>query len=207
MPLDLFDYFQIASVTIFMLVVITKIFYLLRRRHINPIAIGRGKKGLQLIVELFGFAGLVAWLVEIVLYATHSRFHIFGSPLDTQLIDSDTFRWIGVVLITIGLFIFVFAFVSFGDSWRIGVDVKKPGQLVTTGIFAFSRNPIYVFLDLWFIGVFLINGTLIFLIYAALTLPVIHWQIFQEEKFLLGLFGQSYRDYFSRTGRYFTFRR
>ncbi len=202
--MSFFDYFQIASVIIFVLVLITKVTYLLRSKNINPIAIGGGKKGPQLVVELLAFAGLVAWLVEIVLYSIHSEFRIFGSPLDTMLIDSNTARVIGVALVSAGLVIFVSAFVSFGDSWRIGFDLKTPGALVTTGIFRFSRNPIYLFLDLWFVGIFLLNGTLIFLIFATLTIPVIHWQIFQEEKFLAQLFGQPYQDYRRKTGRYVT---
>ena len=77
-----------------------------------------------------------------------------------------------------------------------------PGELVTTGIFAFSRNPIYVFLDLWFLGIFLINGTLLFLIFAVLAFAVVHWQIRQEEAYLSKLYGQPYNEYRSRTKRY-----
>ena len=106
-------------------------------------------------------------------------------------------------MVTPGLVIFGLAYVSFGDSWRVGFDVKTPGALVTTGAFALSRNPIYVFLDLWFIGVFLINGTLIFLIFALLAVAILHWQILQEEEFLLKLYGQPYQSYCAKTGRYF----
>jgi len=111
---------------------------------------------------------------------------------------------LGVTLVTLGLVIFIFAFVSFGDSWRVGIDVRSPGALVTTGIFAASRNPIYVFLDLWFFGIFLINGTLIFLLFAVAAVALLHWQIRREEDFLLRLYGQPYQDYRAKTGRYVT---
>jgi protein-S-isoprenylcysteine O-methyltransferase Ste14 len=110
---------------------------------------------------------------------------------------------IGGVLVTLGFMAFVWAFYSFGNSWRVGFDTKTPGALVTYGIFALSRNPIYLFLDLWFVGVFLINGTLVFLIFALLALAHLHYQIVREEKFLDELYGQPYRDYRSRTCRYF----
>ncbi len=201
--MNFFDYFQIASVATFAFIIVVRVIYLRTRRNINPIAIGGGKRGLVLIIELFAFAGLLAWMAEIVLYAVHSSFHIFPAPLDVQLIDSNIAKVAGVVLVSIGLVVFILAFVSFGDSWRVGFDVKTPGALVTTGIFAFTRNPIYVFLDLWFTGIFLINGRLIFLIFAVLTLIVIHWQILQEEAFCRNLYGQPYHDYCARTGRYF----
>ena len=197
-----FDYFQIASVAITVLIFVGRVAYLRLGKNINPIAIGGGKRGLLLVVELIAFAGLVAWMFEVLSYALHFRFRLFPSALDAQLIDSLPAKIIGVALVTLGVIIFALAFVSFGDSWRVGLDVKTPGTLVTTGIFAVSRNPIYVFLDMWFIGIFLINGTLIFLVFAGLAVAILHWQILQEERCLLKLYGQPYQDYRSRTGRY-----
>jgi protein-S-isoprenylcysteine O-methyltransferase Ste14 len=200
--MDFFDYLQIASVVLFVGTILLKTLYLRLKRNINPIAIGGGKRGLVLAVEVFAFIALLTWMIEIVLYATHSRFHIFPWPLDVQLIDSQSAKIIGAVLISAGFGLFIMAYISFGDSWRVGFDVKRPGALVTTGVFSVSRNPIYLFLNLWFVGIFLINGTLIFLIFAVLALVVQHSQILQEEAFLTSLYGQPYREYLTRTGRY-----
>jgi protein-S-isoprenylcysteine O-methyltransferase Ste14 len=197
-----YDYFQIAAVLCFALTILIKTLYLWSR-GVNPIAIGGGKKGLVLILEIISFSSLFVWMVEIVLYALHCSFHIFPSPLDTQILDSPEARIVGVVLTCIGFAIFSIAYLSFGDSWRIGFDIKRPGTLVTSGIFAFTRNPIYLSLDLWFTGVFLITGALIFLIFAILAFLAQHWQILQEEAFLTNLYGQPYRDYRRRIGRYF----
>lgn len=202
-----FDYFQIASVITFLSIVFGRALYLRLSRNIQAIAIGGGKTGLVLAVELMSFGGLVAWMIELILYALHSEFHIFPSPLDTVLLDSNLAKMIGVTLISIGLIVFVGAFVSFGDSWRVGFDTKTPGALVTTGLFAFTRNPIYVFIDLWFLGIFLINGRLIFLIFAALAFAAVHWQILKEERFCANLYGEPYKNYCERTGRYFTLRK
>jgi protein-S-isoprenylcysteine O-methyltransferase Ste14 len=125
--------------------------------------------------------------------------------LHKPLVDALAVKLAGVALIIVGLVFFILAFLSFGDSWRVGVDVKNPGVLVTSGIFAYSRNPIYVFLALWFIGSFFINGTLIFLIFALLSTSLLHWQTLQEERFLLKLYGKPYQEYLARTARYFFF--
>ena len=199
-----FDYFQLTSLVLFLCVIVARVLYLRFTRHINPIAIGRGKRGFQLVFELYAFAGLVVWMSEVLLYSLHASFRIFPSPLDMQLIDSTAARVIGVMLVTSGFVILIWAFISFGVSWRVGFDTKTPGELVTTGLFNFSRNPIYIFLNLWFVGVFLINGTLIFLIFALLAIVHLHYQILREEKFLAELYGQAYEDYCARTGRYFT---
>ena len=200
--MDFFDYFQIVSVAIALLIFVGKAAYLRLSKGINPIVIGGGKRGLPLAVELIAFAGLVAWMCEVLLYASHSRFRLFPSPFEAQLIDSVPAKIIGAAVITLGLILFALAFVSFGDSWRVGFDVEMPGALVTTGVFAVSRNPIYLFLDVWFIGVLLIDGTLIFLIFAVLAVAVLHWQILQEESLLSKLYGQPYQNYCARTGRY-----
>lgn len=200
--MSFFDYFQIASVALFLLTIVGKTAYLRKVRNINPIVIGGGKKGFLLAVELMGFSCLVMWMVEVLLHALHSGFRIFPSPLDMQLIDSLTAKLVGASLVTLGLLIFNLAYFSFGDSWRVGFDVKTPGKLVTGGIFTVSRNPIYLSLNLWIFGIFLINGTLIFLIFALLAIAVQHWQILQEEDFLSRLYGQPYQDYRARTPRY-----
>ena len=197
-----FDYLQLASVVIFLLVISSRAVYMIASRGINPIVIGGGKKGLVRLVELVSFGGLVLWILEFVLYAVHADFHIFPAPLNQVVIDSQLSRIIGAVLVFVGLLFFLGAFVSFGDSWRVWFDIKTPGKLVTGGIFAFSRNPIYVFLDLWFIAVFLMNGRLIFFVFAILTLIMIHWQILQEEAFLSKLYNEPYHRYRSQTGRY-----
>lgn len=200
--MNFFDYFQIAILAIVLLVLFGRASYLRLRKHINPIVIGGGKKGLFLAIELMAVVGLVVWIVAVLLYALHSAFRFVPSLLDSRLVSSFAAQSVGVVFVTLGLVIFGLAFISFGDSWRVGIDQRTPGALVSGGIFAVSRNPIYVFLVLWFMGTFLINGTLLFLIFAVLAIGFLHWQILQEEKFLLRLYGRPYQDYCRRTGRY-----
>ena len=201
--MNFWDWFQIAIIILFLLILTAKAIFLRTQAGINPIAIGRGKKGFQLVFEFYAFLGLVVWMVEILLRALDSKFRIFPTSIDVQLFDSPVMRVAGMSLVILGFTVFVWAFYSFGTSWRVGFDTKTPGALVTSGIFALSRNPIYLFLDLWFVGVFLINGTLVFLIFALLALGHLHYQIVREEKFLDDLYGEPYRDYRSKTARYF----
>lgn len=175
-----FDYFQIAAVILLFFLVVGRALYLLVARNINPIVIGAGKKGLQRIVEFAGAFGLILWIVEVLQYAFHLYFRPRGSFLDTELIDSQPVRLFGVAVVSIAFIIFMWALVSFGSSWRVGIDEQKPGELVTSGVFAFSRNPIFVFIDLYFIGTFLLNGTVIFLVGAVLAIIGTHYQILDE---------------------------
>ena len=197
-----FDIFQLAGLAFFLVVFLGRTVLLWLKQGINPFALGAGKKGLHRFFELALFPWFVFWLLAILISALHGPFRSIPAAWNPVLVNSLALKITGVLLIVFGDFVFVWALISFGNSWRVGIDEKKAGDLVTGGAFAFSRNPIFVFLDLFFIGTFLINGTLVFLIFAVVTVLGIHYQILQEEKFLAGKYGQAYREYCSRTGRY-----
>ena len=198
-----FDGFQIVVLVFFLLVFIGRTLYLRVSKGIQPVTLGVGKRGYQKIVEISFFIGLFLWMIEIGIRALNLNIQILPSIFYVQVINSDIARNIGVLMILAGFGIFIYALASFGTSWRVGIDTQKPGDLVTTGMFAFSRNPIFVFIDLYFVGTFLINGTLIFLIFAVLVLLGLHYQIVQEEKFLTQTYGDAYENYRAGTGRYF----
>jgi protein-S-isoprenylcysteine O-methyltransferase Ste14 len=201
-----FDYFQLAALTVFLLVFLGRSLYLLFGRNINPFALGVGKRGLRRVVEVGFLAIFALWATEILTTSLALNWRVFPAPLQRQLLDALPLRIAGVALVTAGGAIFILALISFGASWRVGIDAKTPGGLVTTGMFALSRNPIFVFLDLYAFGTFLINGTLGFLFFALILAVGIHYQILQEESFLRRTYGTAYQDYSSRTARYFSWK-
>ena len=42
------------------------------------------------------------------------------------------------------------------DSWRAGIPERDGTELVTGGLYAFSRNPAFLGFDLMYLGVFLL---------------------------------------------------
>ena len=56
-------------------------------------------------------------------------------------------------------------------------------QLVTTGIFAFSRNPIYIAFGLILLGQFLVFPNWILLVYLGAGTWLFHRQVLREEAF------------------------
>ena len=196
------DYFQISALIVVIFVVFAKAAYLKLARNINPFVIAGGYAGFKQVIEPIAMFVFLIWVVEVLLYSLHSSFRIFAGPMQLVLLNSLTAKLIGAALIVFGLLILILAYVTFGDSWRVGFDVKSPGTLVTNGIFAITRNPIYLFLNFWFVGTFLINGTLIFLLFAIAEIAALHWQIRQEERFLTKLYAEPYRAYCKRTARY-----
>lgn len=195
MSQEIYNQIQLFCLFLFLLVFIGRTVYLHIRNNIRVFALGSGKGGLQRFVELFFFVLLVAWLIEVFLYTQPWNICLFPYPLSIVLFDSEIIKFTGLILIITGQIIFLMALYAFGDSWRVGVDKKTPDKLVTNGIFSISRNPIFLFLDLYFIGTFLINGTLIFLLFSTVIIAGMHYQILQEERFLLQKYGMVYQRY------------
>jgi protein-S-isoprenylcysteine O-methyltransferase Ste14 len=177
--------------------------YLRVHRNIRVFTLGVAKRGFQHIVELSFFIMLTVWSVEVFLYTLPGGIHLLPAQFTWILHDSAPVKLAGAALNVVGLGIFILALLAFGDSWRVGIDRQSPGQLVTGGVFAVTRNPIFLFLDLYLIGTFFINGTIGFLIFAVLIAAGLHYQILQKEKFLSRAYGKVYQDYCARTKRYF----
>ncbi len=110
--------------------------------------------------------------------------------------------WIGVSLAALGLISFALCLKSFGDSFRVGIDVQKPDKLVTVGMFKYSRNPIYVSFFAFFIGQWIIAPTFLMLALVSVFVAAIRRQVLREEKFLQAHYGMEYTEYCRRVRRY-----
>jgi protein-S-isoprenylcysteine O-methyltransferase Ste14 len=119
-----------------------------------------------------------------------------------EFVRSDFFTWIGVAFCTGGLGLLLWSLISFGRSFRVGIDVDRPDRLVTSGIFAISRNPIYVAFASVLLGQFLIFPNWILLLYMGAATWLFHRQILREEEYLKEHYGEEYANYCRRVRRY-----
>lgn len=184
-------YLAALSIALLVCTVLTRVF-LLRRAATRAVHFGEIDKTDFLIppVALFYFYCVFA--------------AAFGWPLVSaqRFFRSGPVAWIGVVACLGGVLILVLSLVSFGKSFRIGIDLDQPGRLVTTGVFAFSRNPIYVGFFLVLVGQFLVFPNWILLVYVAAGTALFHRQVLREEEFMRQRYGQDYDDYCGRVRRY-----
>lgn len=129
---------------------------------------------------------------------------VFGWPFvdSSELFASHASHWAGAIVCCVGLLLMAWSLVSFGASFRVGIDNRRPGSLITTGIFAFSRNPIYVAFGCVLLGEFLIQPHLLLLIYLVAGVVLFHRQVLREEAFLEQHYGAEYETYRKRVRRY-----
>jgi protein-S-isoprenylcysteine O-methyltransferase Ste14 len=109
---------------------------------------------------------------------------------------------LGAVLLLLGLGLLVTAQLHLGASWRIGVDEGARPGLVTTGLYRFCRNPIFLALLLTWAGYTLLLPTTLSLLLLIGGFIGIRQQVLLEEAYLMRTYGGAYREYAGRVGRF-----
>ena len=111
-------------------------------------------------------------------------------------------RFTGFLVGMLGDGIFLLSVLCMKDSWRAGIPDKDKTELVTTGIYRFSRNPAFLGFDLMYVGILLLYGNLLTLSFSAFAIVMLHLQILQEERYLVNTFGAPYQEYCRHVSRY-----
>jgi protein-S-isoprenylcysteine O-methyltransferase Ste14 len=118
-------------------------------------------------------------------------------------LETDLLRAIGFALCGVGIAGTFLAQMAMGASWRIGVDESERTELVTDGVFALCRNPIYTFMVVAWVGFALLVPTWLSL--ASIPAGIVAFEVqvrLVEEPFLLRAHGDPYRAWASRIGRF-----
>ena len=199
-------YFQMSILIVFSALVAGRIIHLRHKYKTNAVSIIRNK-GTQRFLGITVVTIINVWVAILLVYILHPEIEFLPFPLDLILVDTTPVKIIGISLICLGLVIYIAAWVSLSNAWRIGHDRGLKGDLIRKGIYRISRNPMYLFYDLYFVGTFMINGALIFLIMSVLLIITLHYLIIQEEKYLNLNYGESFITYAYQTRRYLNWRK
>jgi protein-S-isoprenylcysteine O-methyltransferase Ste14 len=113
---------------------------------VQVLVIDRQRMPAHVVADLASMVVLLFWYYEIFAHACRWPL-LIPRWLEIALITSDGVRLAGCLVLLSALVVFGFALHSLGASWRIGIDRTKTGTLVTKGIYAWSRNPIYLSLN------------------------------------------------------------
>ena len=111
-------------------------------------------------------------------------------------------RLTGFCIGMLGDVVFLLSVLCMRDSWRAGIPDKDKTELVTNGIYRFSRNPAFLGFDLIYIGMLLLYGNLLTLGFSVFAIIMLRLQILQEERYLADTFGVPYQEYCRHVFRY-----
>jgi protein-S-isoprenylcysteine O-methyltransferase Ste14 len=178
----------------------------LSARGVRIIAVDRERTVPEGLVDLGFVLCFLLWVYEVLAFALPLRFHLVPAAGRAVVVDAVAAKASGVLVMAAGLVVYGLALCAFGSSWRLGIDRDRPGVLVTGGIFARSRNPVYLGLALLAAGVFLVLGRLVLLVLAIVFLVYFRFLIRREERFLVEHYGDAYRAYARSVDRWWTWR-
>ena len=202
---QLFDWIQIAGLTCLICFYLAR-WAMLHIQGVQVIVMDKNRTTTQVLVDLLLMACILLWGATVFAYAWPLQTLAGPSSLNGVFLDMILIKVLGALAVAAGLLIYVLALRAFGQSWRVGIDRQRPGTLVTQGVFSWTRNPIYVSVELFIFGTFLMEGMMIHLVLASLIVGMTHSLILREEQFLTETYGETYQEYCQRVGRYLTWR-
>ena len=158
----------------------------------------------------FALPGLIVWIIEVGFLANDglsnfwtTLWNLIIHPQHFSLLSSQSM--IGLALFVIGLSIMIFGQITLWRFYSSFLVIKKDHQLITHGIYRFTRNPIYLGAIMIFIGLPVYVGSIRGFICSLVLIFIIRIRIWLEEKLLSDEFQDSYEKYKKTTKRLIPF--
>jgi protein-S-isoprenylcysteine O-methyltransferase Ste14 len=109
----------------------------------------------------------------------------------------------GVLILACGVSLVVSARILFTRTGQSPIPWKPTPELILQGPYRFTRNPMYVGVTLFVVGLGLTVNNVWISLFAAPALLVVHFiAVLPEERFLAEKFGESYRTFHAQVRRY-----
>lgn len=166
----------------------------------NPLVLPEDNSVYGLIGRYFKVMLIAIFLYVLSLALVPSVYSYF---LPFPELETVYLKYAGIVLLTIAFILTVIAQSHMKNSWRIGIDEKTSTALITSGLFSYSRNPIFLGMLISLLGLFLTTPNALTSLFLIIGYMLIQIQIVFEEDFLTSQHGQSYIDYKQKVRRFF----
>ncbi len=143
------------------------------------------------LTGLFTVGSTIVWLYKPALFGWASQ----PMPPGT--------RWIGVAGFACSVAWLIWMFHSLGRNLTDTVVTRRDAYFVDRGPYRFVRNPMYAGVLLLGLSLGLALGTWLLPVEASLIFTLFALRTRTEERFLIERFGDQYREYMKRVGRFF----
>ena len=116
------------------------------------------------------------------------------------------FKLLGILGLILSVIIFFLGFNIFKSYDENPVPTSATNRIIKTGIFAYTRNPIYLSFVIFFLGMFLVfENVMYFLSAVGLGIWIHNYVIKFEEYFLFEKFPDEYKRYMKAVNRWIFF--
>ena len=169
------------------------------------------KSGINAFVLLkqggtYGVIGVYFKLLPLASFLAVVSYSFFPSMYDFLVpfhwLENQLIVFVGIFFLIISLFWIWVAQTQMGKSWRIGIDEQRKTELITTGMFSISRNPIFLGMKVNLLAFFLVIPNAVTLTVVVTGFALIDIQVRLEEQHLLNLNDDSYQNYYKKVRRW-----
>jgi len=157
-------------------------------------AVQREGRGMFIIRVVMGFV-LLAWLILYAINPTWMK--VLSVPFPNWL------RWLGFAIGLASLGFWSWTQVALGKEWSPQLQLRKEHHLVTTGPYARIRHPLYTAMIGYGTSLALVTANWLFIIFAIIAAGLTFARVPKEEQMMIEEFGEEYKTYMQRTGRFF----
>ena len=152
------------------------------------------------ILMAISFAGLgLIPLTYVIVNLVRPRLHfLFFAEYPFQ----PSLAWLGTFVFLFSLWLFRRTHKDLGRNWSVSLDIRETHKLITQGVYASVRHPMYSAFWLWAIAQALLLPNWIAGLSGIVGFGTLFFgRVFEEERMMQAAFGDEYRDYMRRTWR------
>ncbi len=192
LPLYFIVYFAVAFVA--------KSWIVAKRIGKNPLVLPKDDSAYGLIGRYFKIL-LILIFVYVLIFATFPDGYAYFLPLVALHTPPLLLQYTGLALLALALIWTVVAQADMKNSWRIGIDTETKTELITTGLFRYSRNPVFFGMMMSMLGLFFTTPNALAALFLVVGYMLMQIQIRLEEEFLTREHGQVYLAYRQKVRR------
>jgi protein-S-isoprenylcysteine O-methyltransferase Ste14 len=187
--------FRLALLLVITLTMVVTVYHRLQAAKSGE-AISHREEG-YVFAMILRLAGLALWISTFGYLIQPAYFQWASMPLPTWL------RWAGVITGVLCSLLMYWTLSSLGKNLTDTVVTRAEANLVTHGPYRWVRHPFYVTAALLMASVTFLTANWLIGVSSVVVLALLAIRTPKEEQILIERFGEEYRDYMARTGRFF----
>lgn len=192
-------FLPLSSVLYLLIVFVLRSVIHYRRTGINPFVFGSSDRAHDYLARVYKIM-VAGTIVSIGIFSFFPDYYALLFPI--WYLEAESIRLIGIGLLILSFVWTSVAQYQMASSWRIGIDYNEKTQIISKGLFRYSRNPVFLGVIISYFGTFLVIPNMLSFMLLILTYVVIQLQVRMEEEHLITLHGATYSSYKGKVKRW-----
>lgn len=111
-------------------------------------------------------------------------------------------RWLGFAIGLVSIALTLWTQLELGRQFSPQLQLRPEHQFITGGPYARIRHPLYTAVDGFGLALALVSANWLFVAFFILSLLGLWFRVPNEERMMVDQFGEEYKAYMQRTGRF-----